>query len=343
MGRDLKPPDARVTFYEAICLAKLGREDEAEKTSKTALAQAKEDPKLKEEIENFIPQIAMAAISEQLSNARKAMDQSNWAEAISYLEEAESISPKTVLVLFYLTVCHFRLEQWSEAQEYALAALLLCKEKNKEIKEQLNIILEQLDIAPIKDELDKAQKAIQGEHWNAALPHIDSVLLTAPENPVALFFQALCYFKLERWDEAEESAREALRHTNKKEHENIESQLNTLLKNLVGARKAKSIGPIVELINKGNLSGALKKVEKALEEDSYNPDLHFFRAVCTFRQTMDSINSKKVTPSTSMFDDIDYDLSIAESSSDYSISSQAASLKNNVENVKQQIRSAGYW
>lgn len=342
-GRSLKPPDARLTFYEAVCLAKLGNETEAEKVAKKALTQCGNDYKLQAEIENFIPQIAVAAIAEELGLARQAMDKKRWSSAIQYLDAAEAKASGSVLVLFYLTICHFQLEHWDTTEKYAKQAIRKCTDKHADIKDQLNLILDQLEIAPVKGSLDKAQKAIERQRWKDALPHIDAVLSKSPNNPLGLFFQALCYFRLERWDEAENAANKASRYTTKQEHQNIESQLQDLLRAIPQARNAKHIAPIIQLIKKEDFVGALKKVDQALRSDSYNPDLHFFRAVCNFRKTMNDINARRVTPYTSLFSTIDDDLNQAKLSSDPSIRSQAQGLQQNIESVKQQIRSAGYY
>jgi tetratricopeptide (TPR) repeat protein len=195
-GHSLKPRDPQLTFYEAVCWAKIGDVGQAEAIAQEALHQCrKADAQLQAEIENFIPQIPVLLIGEDLHKAQKAMQRKRWRAALKHLDAAVSTSPDAVLALFYKAVCHFRLEEWDEAEGVARKALRLRRATDQEVADQLQSMLHQIPLARVAKDMETVTRAIKRQRWQEALDHLDIVLSRAPEHPVAHFLKAVCLFR----------------------------------------------------------------------------------------------------------------------------------------------------
>jgi tetratricopeptide (TPR) repeat protein len=286
-GRRLEPRDPRVTFYEAVCLAHLNDTDEAEKVAKAALAlcqsarppgkpgtggtraaaPAQEIRALIEEIESFLPQIAVIPIAEELSVAQEAMGMQQWSTALQQLDGALKKRPQAVRALFLKAVCHFRAEQWDDAEKTAQRALPLSGPHDKDLREQLELLLRQVPMARIAKDMEAINQSMKGQRWRDALQRLELVLQAQPTQPVCLFYRAVCLMRLERWDEAEEAIRKASPHCSETEQKDIRDQLEIVATNIDRGRRAARSKPVIEAMNRGRYEEALSLVDRLLNED----------------------------------------------------------------------------
>lgn len=280
-GQTLKPQDAHVTFYEAICWARMSNGNKAKQLAQKALPLCRHtDDELKAEIQAFLKQIPMIPIAKDFEKAQQAMNSKRWREALSHLNAAASKSPNVVIVQFYKALCHFNLEEWAEAERTAQKTLPLCGKDDKNAKEQLELMLEQIPLARVAKDMEKAQKAIERERWQEASGYLDIVLSKSPDHVVALFYQALCHFRLKNFDKAEGIARRAQRLCGS-EHKQVREQLDTMLSQMDSAREAAALEPVTQAVEQQNWHVGLKETENyLLWHNATSPVALFYKALC---------------------------------------------------------------
>jgi hypothetical protein len=162
--------------------------------------------------------------------AQRAMAREQWTAALGALDRILSKSPNLVPVLFYKAVCHFRLEEWDAAEETTRKTLPLCAaQEHDQVREQLLLLLEQTPLARDAKALAQAQRAMAKEDWTEALGPLDKILSKSPNLVSALFYKAVCHFRLEEWDAAEETARKTLPLCATQEHDQVREQILLLL------------------------------------------------------------------------------------------------------------------
>jgi len=365
-GRKLKPPSARVTFYEAICLAQLGEVSEAEKMAQAALSQLKSgEAELRQEIEGFIPQIPLIRIQEQLARAKTAMEKERWSQALPHLEEAIRLAPKTVLPQFYQAICHFKLEQWDEAESTAKKALPLCGKGDEQIREQLQLMLEQISKVREAALLGPILEALKREEWRSGLTQADEFLRTRnSKHPIVLFYKAVCEFKLDQRGEAKSTAQKALEYATGSEYDSVRQQLNQIieaasiqstpmrpLRTLAEATRLASwtedMNEAVQAMNRQEWFAAIPHLNKVLERDSTVAQAYYYRALCKHQGMMESINKgdglKRETLQLMImwFQGVRSDLEEAEhyrSHFDRDLGSAISKLLEAVDNVLDQLR-----
>lgn len=195
-GSTLPRPDARISFYTAICYSRLNNAQKAEEWANVALHQCdRSDTELRDQINNLLEQIPLMLIEKELSEARKAMDRSDWNHALPALDRALNKVPYQPLVLFYKAVCYFRLGLYDSAEQTAHEAQLYCGADMEEIADQLRELLNaipnarnQSRIGPIIDYFN------QGDFFNAWMEAMKAKT-NNPNDPQILFLCAAAQFR----------------------------------------------------------------------------------------------------------------------------------------------------
>lgn len=276
-GEVLTPPDPRIAFYQAICLGWQRKTNMAEQKAREALAQCRgiEYAELRENIENFIPQITLLLIGSEMDNATRAMGKKHWKTALAELDEAIRKSPQAALPRYYKAICHFRLREWDEAEDAAKTAAAKVKKEDPELRERINSLLEEIPMAKVAKLMEQVQKDIKAERWEQALKTLKDVCSEAPTHPVAMFYEVLCLYNLERWDEAEKAAKHALRQVGAS-NETIREQLETMIDQIPFSR-------LNSLLKREKWEYVLRELDLILPE---NPDFeagYFYRALAHLR------------------------------------------------------------
>src|SRR5262249_16711544 len=142
--------------------------------------------------------------------------------------------PKELIAVYYKAICHFRLEEWDAAENTAKRALPLCqadKKEDKEITEDLQALLFQIPLARVEREMKEVQQDIKSQRWREALTQLNAIVARVPEHVPARFYQAICHFRLENWQQAIQVAQQALPlTTTHPEYKPIREQLQEIIK-----------------------------------------------------------------------------------------------------------------
>lgn len=270
-------------FYLAQCRIEQKRWDDIAPLLADARARCKEGEELIEHIDHLLEQLPMIKIAEEFRQAQEFMKEEDWKHALDFLQYADQVSPDLVPVLFYTAVCHFRLEDWDEAEYVAKRALKLCSRKeDKDAKEQLETLIKQLPMARVAKSMQKAREFMDREQWVKALEVLDDVLEKDITLLAALFYKAVCHFRNGDWNEAEETARGALAQCGKGDKE-IKEQLNTLLEQIPLARRAAAIKPITEAIEREDWDDGIETANNFLYDIGEDPVVLFYKALCLLR------------------------------------------------------------
>ncbi len=197
-GAQLKPPNAQVTFYHAVCLGRAGDVSRAEARAREAMKQCRkpEDEELKGEIEAFIEQIPVMLIGEDVQKAQSQMERKNWRAALGFLDSAQAKAPNAAIVYFYRAVCKLNQDEHDEARRIAREGLNHAKGKaNEEIRKQLNQVIAVVEQAEKQREMNRAVEAMNREDWYTAAGILESIVSDEPFNDVAKFYLAVCLFR----------------------------------------------------------------------------------------------------------------------------------------------------
>jgi tetratricopeptide (TPR) repeat protein len=303
---------------------------------------------LRQEIEGFIPQIPLIRIQEQLARAQAAMEKERWSQALPYLEEAVRLAPKAVLPQFYQAICHFKLEHWDEAERIAKKALPLCGKGDEQLREQLQLMLEQIPKAREAALLGPISKALEREDWRSGLKQAEEFLRTRDStHPVVLFYKAVCEFKLGKRAEAKSTAQKALEYATGSEYASVRQQLNQIIEAANVPTWVEDMNKAVQAMNRQRWGEAIPHLDKVLKRDSTAAQAYYYRALCKHQSMMELINQggglkrEMLQPTINWFQDVRSDLDKAErhrSYSEYELGEGISKLSGAVDNVLDQLR-----
>lgn len=350
------PTSVPILFYQAVCQFKLEQWTAAEETANRALLWCRPyaDSQIEEQLRQIITQIPLAKIAGYLKQARAAMNKERWAEALRHLDSALYVSPDAVIALYYKALCHLRLKEWATARQVAERSLPRAEEGDTPVslKEQLRQLVNAAEFGPITD-------AIKKEDWSTGIREAESCLRQGTsDRALALFYKAVCEFRstmsrlksrgisLNKYvfDSVKTTLREAeaayadrdLQEQITQLRLTIEAQLRQLLLD-------EELTPITNAIKREEWSTGIREAENCLSRGTTERALVlFYKAVCQFRSTMSSINSRSITPSQSLFDPIETTIWDAERAcNDSDLRKQITALRTSVEQVRGQLRSMG--
>lgn len=197
--------DARLVFYEAICLARAGEVQDAQIMAKRALilAQKGGDKDLEKEIQDFVPQIPVLTIGGELTKAQAAMAKKKWREALPVLDQAVAKAPASAFAQFLKAVCHFNLSEIEEADTAARAGLKHADQPGlEEIKKQLG----QITTAAANHRQAAANKqkaalfkplvaAMNQQRWHQAVDLAEKAQAEFPGDEHLRYYRALSLFQ----------------------------------------------------------------------------------------------------------------------------------------------------
>ena len=197
--------DARLVFYEAVCLARAGQIEDAQATARIALVLAQKggDKDLEKEIHDFVPQIPVLTIAGDLVKAQASMAKKKWREALPVLDQAVAKAPASAFAQFLKAVCHFNLSEIEEADDAARAGLKHADLPGlEEIKKQLQQIVtaasnhRQAAANKRKAELlNPMFAAMKKERWDQAKELSEQVYALSPFDENVRYYRALCLFR----------------------------------------------------------------------------------------------------------------------------------------------------
>ena len=169
---ELKKPSARVLFYTAVCHSRGGEVEKADAAARAALRECGPDEAdLKKEIEEFLPQIPLARIAQELSAAQKAMNGKNWSGAMTHLQAAHRKVPDSPIVYYYKAICQLQMGRRDEARRSAEKGLEHAEgDQYKDVRSQLQ---EMVGNFRTSDNMNRVVTAMQGNRWGDALEILD--------------------------------------------------------------------------------------------------------------------------------------------------------------------------
>lgn len=197
--------DARLVFYEAICLARAGQIGDAQTVAKQALSLAKKSgaADLEKEVQDFIPQIPVLMIGAELAEAQAAMNKKKWREALPVLDRAVTKAPASAFARFLKAVCLFNLSEIEKADDEARAGL---KHADLPGLEQIKTQLQQIVTAATNHRQAAANKrkaevlnpmfaAMKKERWSQALELSKKAFDEYPFDEHVRYYRALVMFQ----------------------------------------------------------------------------------------------------------------------------------------------------
>ncbi len=335
-----RPKAVPALFLKAVCCFRMEDWDQAERIAREAQPFCgPHDEDERKQLGLIIEQVPLARIAKDMEAINQCLRKERWEAAFVHIDDVLRKDPTQPACLFYRALCHFRLENWDEADRAARTALKSVTQK--EIRDQLNTIVEQIPLARVAKDMDEINKCLKKERWAAALERIDAVLRKEAAHPMCLFYRALCHFRLENWDEAERAARLALGSVKQQE---IRDQLNMIVKGIEHKKQEAKLSGVISAINRQAHGEALRLLEPHLRESPRDASLLFFKGLCEFRQVMDQINSGSLRPSQSLFDDCEATLKLAALFAvDSDMKVQITAVQNNITSVRETLRAQGFW
>lgn len=284
----VSPGQVPVLFYTAVCHFRLEEWDAAEKTAKRTLKLCKgeEHKNAKEQLEMLIKQLPMARVSKSIQKARQHMDAEQWREALSVLDKLLVNNPDVLVAVFYKAVCHFRREEWANAQTAVETARGLASKDDKEIVEQLDVLEKQIPLARQASAMREITNALEGQNWLGGRNAANRFLSQNPNHPVAMFYLAVCQLRLGYGDEAKATAQKALKYAGAPEYKDLREQLNQVIQAAGQSEVAESFKSAVEAIKDENWSTAMLRLFEVINKDPNNAAAHYYLALCQFQGTM---------------------------------------------------------
>jgi len=196
-GDDLKPPSAQITFYEAVCLARLGKSDEAGRRAQEALAQCRPaDKDLQTAIKNYIAQIPMAAVADEIGRAQKEIAKKRWREALDILEQALVKAPEAPILYFYKAVCLLNSDRRSEAKAAAEKGLEYAKgDAFADVRSELQKIVGIVRQGEQAAEMNSAVEAMNRGAWSEAKSKLMDIMKRRRTDPQVKYYIAVCAYR----------------------------------------------------------------------------------------------------------------------------------------------------
>ncbi len=190
--------DARLAFYEAICLARSGQGQDAQAAARKALVLAIKggDKGLEKEIKDFVPQIPGLMIAGDLNKAQASMAKKNWREALPVLDQALGKAPDSAFAQFLKAVCHFNLSEIDSAEGAARAGLKHADLPGlEEIKKQLQQIANAAVDSRKAALLNPLVAAMNRQSWHEAVRLSAKAIEAFPFDDRLRYYRALSLFQ----------------------------------------------------------------------------------------------------------------------------------------------------
>lgn len=266
-----RPGFARALFYLALCHMHLKSYTSAGKIADTA-ERACTDPELRKEIEGLKEQIQLGPASGLLEQATKHMKEEKWGLAVPLLRQVVAKAPRLFIGQFYLGIGLTRLNKHDEARR-VLATAEKCARTDDE-KKRVRDTQAGVRIANAVDYM-------KVERWSDAVPLLQAAIQVTPNSFGPHFYLAICYARMERYDQARQEATTAKRHAESSEER---AEAEKFLASLDSAKAAKHLKAAIDALNAGSHSSALYSVDVYLREcGSGGPDYAFalyIKAIC---------------------------------------------------------------
>ncbi len=291
----ISPDLVPVLFYTAVCHFRLEHWDQADKVARRALKLCTEEEHkdAKEQLEMLIKQLPMARIAKTVEKAREFMDREQWRDALKVLDKLLTTNEKILVPLFYKTVCHFRLEEWSQSEMAAIDAQALCGKEDKEIKKQLETLREQIPLARRASAIRPITQAIESETWQSGITAADRFLRENGDDPVVLFYKALCQYRSGDGASAKSTAEEGKIYATGAEYKDLRNQLDQLIEASSRPAVSKDFNEAVQAMNNENWLEAMTSLNKVISKDSSNGTAHYYWALCWFQFTMEPLKKSR--------------------------------------------------
>jgi tetratricopeptide (TPR) repeat protein len=250
------PKSIPALFYRAVCHMHMDEWDQAESVARSTLKLCKaSDSAAKEQLNLMLEQLPMAKESAALKPVTKALEREDWASAIREVEKYLSSNPKSAIGHFYKGLAQFRSKLPRDAHASAKAGLACAtKTTPKEIRSQLEQLLEASDLPPWIEKMNQAVEEMNRDNWTKAIGRLDEVLAMDYSNAQAYFYRGLARFRAtmeeiksaggvgpymasyysDKFETAQEDVNKAIRHAPVSEKE-LKKAAATLQKNITQA------------------------------------------------------------------------------------------------------------
>ena len=129
---------------------------------------------------------------------------------------------------------------------------------------------------------NKAREYLERQQWQEALGYLESANSIAPGAVVVLFHMAFCQLRLDRWDAADGTAREAMKLCGPNDEE-ARTQLNLMLEQLPLARASAQIDLAQKAMEREQWSEAAAILDRVIASAPGLIPALFYRAVCHLR------------------------------------------------------------
>jgi tetratricopeptide (TPR) repeat protein len=183
-------------FFRSVCHMRLSEWDEAEAMAESTLGKCGSgDKAIREQLTQMLEQLPMARNAVALKPVTAALEKEDWAGAIRAADKYLAAESPSATVLFYKALAQFRLKKARDAHQTAREGLNCATSSTpKEIRRQLEQILEASDLPPWAEALQAAVEAMNKERWTDAIEKLDEVL-RSNDNAQAYFYRALAKFR----------------------------------------------------------------------------------------------------------------------------------------------------
>ena len=185
------------SIYILRCQAHAGLRNftAARKDAKTVadLAESEQDRRAVEQLNEMIEEgEAATAINGLLQQAKQAMEQGQFSDALAPLNEAAKKAPKNDVIFFLRCQAHAGLRNFTAARKDAQTMADLAEsDQDRRTAQQLNQMIEQGEAAvAINGLLQQAKQAMDQGHFADALRPLNEAARKAPRNDMVFFLRA---------------------------------------------------------------------------------------------------------------------------------------------------------
>jgi thioredoxin-like negative regulator of GroEL len=271
-----------------------------------------EDDQLSQAIGGLLVQLENSGYAMVLSKAVPLMQEERWTDAAKVLAKGIALEPPHPRVTFYEAVCLAHSGQVQQAERKAREAIAQCNaaavpkprrntgkqsaqqiqiaeiyvppdtSEERKLREEIEAFVPQIPLLIISSEMNKAQQAMARERWRDALRELDAALVKRPNAVAVLFLKAVCYFRMEQWDQAETIARTTAPLCGPYDAER-RKQLDLLLEQVPLARIQKDMEFINQSIQAQRWREALRRIDSVLLVVPSQQVCLFYRALCHFK------------------------------------------------------------
>ena len=275
---------------------------------------AEEDDQLSQAIYGLLNQLENSGFAMVLSKAVPLMQEERWTNAAKVLARGIALDPPHPRVTFYEALCLAHSGQVQQAERKAREAIAQCNapalpkhrratskqhpvqqevlmaatiaprptSEEQKLREEIEAFIPQIPLLIIASEMNKAQQAMAREYWRDALRELDAALVKRPNAVAALFLKAVCYFRMEQWDQAETIARTTVPLCGPYEADKRQ-QLELLLEQVPLARIQKDMESITKSLQAQRWREAQGRINSVLLVVPSQQVCLFYRALCHFK------------------------------------------------------------